>query len=172
MIEDVFKTIQDYLYDYCVDKENIPNKSRIIYDADNINYFDIANNKDVIVISSVNIKNNFLQASVEENYIAGGNEKYYDAVEEKIFIKYYGKFSTNKLFAITQLRRQSGNSGNLFLKDKNVVLQYCSNIKTIQRKINENLLEIAVQEAVLNYTTMSFANKTSLLISDVEFKIQ
>ena len=172
MIEDVFKTIQDYLYDYCVDKELIPNKLRIIYDADNINYFDFQKNKDIIVISSVKIKNRFLQASVEENYVAGGNEKYYDAVEEKIFIKYYGKFSTNKLFTITQLRRQSGNSGNLFLKDKKVCLSYCSDIKTIQQKIGENLLEVAVQEAVLNYTTTSFANKTSLLISDVEFKIQ
>ena len=53
-----------------------------------------------------------------------------------------------------------------------MVLSYCSNIKTIQQKIGENLLEVTVQEAVLNYTTMSFANKTSLLIGDVEFKIQ
>lgn len=172
MIEEVFKTIQDYLYDYCVDKECIPNKSRIMYDADNVNYFDIKNKKDAIVISSVNIKNRLLQTSIEENYVAGGSEKYYDAIEERVFIKYYGKFSTNKLFAITQLRRQSGNSGNLFLADKKIILSYCSNIKTIQQKIGENLLEVAVQEAVLYYTTMSFANKISLLIGDVEFKIQ
>lgn len=171
MKEEVFIVLQNYLFEYLVDKTLIETPSRIMFDGDTVTHFNLNEEGDCIVISSVWMKSTFLQSVQEPNYLIGGQEKYSDEIQEKIFVKYYGKYAGDKLFNIVHQKRMAGSPANEFLKNNNFCLNWASNIKTIQQKINTNMLEIGICEAIIKYQVSSFASKISTAIIDADLNI-
>lgn len=171
MDEALFRVLQNYLYDYCVDQELITNKSRILYDADNINYYDLLDKGDCIVISTVNQTPVFLQPTIQYNYVDGGQRQYYDKMRMKIFLKYYGKFASGKMSQIVSQLRHMETDGYEYLKQQHIEVFYLGTLKTFFQKIGENLLECAVQEAEIRYITRTSANKKNISIEGADLDI-
>jgi len=168
MTEEIFITLQHYFFDYCVDKNFISSISRVACEEDDLLTFDLIGKGDVLQISTVASKNMYIQSGIEESYKNGEQTKYKDIIEEKLFIKYYGKFAENKLRNIVTKKRHTGSDANLYLINNNLCLNYEKNIRNIKIKINENFVNCAIVEAKIRYKVVSLDDKNYNKIIDTE----
>lgn len=167
MKENIFIVLQNYFYNIA-DKEYIKTINRVSLEEDNILTYDIYSKGDLIVISTVNSKNVFLQTSEEPSFTPDKQTKYNDIIEEKVFIKYYGRFAFDKMREIVNKKRHTDSESNKYLKTKKIDINYVGNLKQVKIKVDNNFLSCAVQEAILRYNLMSFENKNYNEIIEAE----